>query len=199
MELLDSVFLGNTVRAWGTAVLGGAGILVALLVLRRVLVSRLGRLASQTTNKLDDLVVELLRKTKGFFLAALALWPAQTALELSPRGFETIHVVTVIALALQAGIWGGVAIAQALGARARELKGQDPAASTTLTAVTILLRIVLWALLLLLTLDNLGFNVGTLVAGLGIGGVAVAMAAQQILGDLFNSFVIFLDKPFRVG
>jgi small-conductance mechanosensitive channel len=199
MEVLDWVFLGNTLRAWAMGLLSGAGTLLVLLLARRILVARLGKLAARTTNRLDDLVVELIRRTRTLFLATLALWPAQAALSLSPRALEVVHVVTVIALAIQAGIWGTVAIAQALGGRARDLREQDPAAATTLTAVTVLLRLVLWALLLLLALDNLGFNVSTLVAGLGIGGVAVALATQNVLSDILASLSIVLDKPFVVG
>jgi len=62
-----------------------------------------------------------------------------------------------------------------------------------------IIRIAVWAVVLVLILDNLGFNVSAIIAGLGIGGIAIALAAQTILGDLFNYFVIFFDKPFKEG
>jgi small-conductance mechanosensitive channel len=81
----------------------------------------------------------------------------------------------------------------------QRLRQEDPAGATTLTALTVLARIGLWAALLLLALDNVGIDITTLVAGLGIGGVAIALATQNILGDLFASLSIVLDKPFVVG
>jgi len=59
--------------------------------------------------------------------------------------------------------------------------------------------VILWAIVLLMTLDNLGVNVTTMIAGLGVGGVAVALAVQSILGDLFASLSIVIDKPFVIG
>src|SRR5690606_6521928 len=70
---------------------------------------------------------------------------------------------------------------------------------TTMSAVRLGARIVLYTLIFLLVLDNLGVNVTTLVAGLGVGGIAVALAVQNILGDLFSSFSIVVDKPFVLG
>ena len=72
-------------------------------------------------------------------------------------------------------------------------------AVTTLTSVGFVLRMMIWVMLILIGLDNLGVNITTLIAGLGIGGIAVALALQNILGDLFASFSIVLDKPFVIG
>ncbi|NOQ97827.1 MAG: mechanosensitive ion channel [Calditrichae bacterium] len=76
---------------------------------------------------------------------------------------------------------------------------EDAASVTTFTALGFLLRLVLWSVIALLILDNLGIDITTLVAGLGITGIAVALAVQNILGDLFASLSIVLDKPFVIG
>jgi small-conductance mechanosensitive channel len=76
---------------------------------------------------------------------------------------------------------------------------QDAASVTTVTAIGFLAKLVLWTLVILLSLDNVGVNVTALIAGLGIGGIAVALAAQNILSDLFASLSIVLDKPFVLG
>jgi small-conductance mechanosensitive channel len=68
-----------------------------------------------------------------------------------------------------------------------------------LKGITVVINIVIWGLGLVFLFDNLGYNVTAIVTGLGIGGVAIALAAQNILGDLFNYFVIFFDRPFEIG
>jgi small-conductance mechanosensitive channel len=75
----------------------------------------------------------------------------------------------------------------------------DAASATTISVLGFISKLLLWSLALLLMLDNLGVNITSLVAGLGIGGIAVALAAQNILGDLFASLSIVIDKPFVIG
>lgn len=109
------------------------------------------------------------------------------------------NAVAAVALIVQAGIWLNAVILFWLeGYRQRKLK-EDPASVTTMSAVSFVGRLVLWLVILLLVLDNLGVNITALVAGLGVGGIAVALAVQNILGDLFASLSIVLDKPFTVG
>ena len=86
-----------------------------------------------------------------------------------------------------------------LGSWARQKFEADPTISTALGSVGILIRFAVWATFVMLALDNLGINIGPLVASLGIGGVALALALQGVLGDLFASLTIIFDKPFAVG
>jgi small-conductance mechanosensitive channel len=100
---------------------------------------------------------------------------------------------------VQAGIWAGAILARWLESyRKREMQ-EDPATATTVSALGFVGKLLLWTAVLLLALDNLGVDITTLVAGLGVGGVAVALALQNILGDLFASLSIVLDKPFVLG
>lgn len=99
----------------------------------------------------------------------------------------------------QGAFWGSAAISFGI-LRYRQQKMEEDAHSvTTFTALGFILRIILWSFILLLALDNLGVKITTLVAGLGIGGIAVALAMQNLLGDLFASLSIVLDKPFVIG
>ncbi len=100
---------------------------------------------------------------------------------------------------IQAGIWGSAFIVALLESYRQRALDKDPAAVTSMNVIGLAAKIVLWATVVLLALDNLGVNVTALVAGLGIGGIAVALAVQNILGDLFASLSIMLDKPFVVG
>jgi len=100
---------------------------------------------------------------------------------------------------LQVGIWGNGLVAYLTGKYAQRHLSQDAGSSTTLGALRFLGRVILWSVLLLLALENLGFDVTALLAGLGVTGIAVALAVQNILGDLLASLSIVLDKPFVVG
>jgi len=83
--------------------------------------------------------------------------------------------------------------------RAQREMAVNRAAVGTLGIIGFIARVTIWAFVLLLTLDNLGIEIKPLLAGLGIGGIAVALAVQNVLGDLFASLAITLDRPFVVG
>jgi small-conductance mechanosensitive channel len=105
----------------------------------------------------------------------------------------------MIALFVQAGLWAGALLKLVLERYGERQFAENPASVTTLGAIGIIGKLVLWSVVLLLILDNLGINVTALVTGLGIGGIAVALAVQNILGDLLAALAIVLDKPFAVG
>jgi small-conductance mechanosensitive channel len=107
--------------------------------------------------------------------------------------------VVVTALLLQIAFWADVLIAVFLRRYVQQRMETDAAAVTTMTALGFFGRLAAWVLALLLVLQNAGVEISALVAGLGIGGVAVALAAQSVLGDLFASLAIVLDKPFILG
>lgn len=197
---LDNLFLlGISLTRWFVAVAASAIICSALLVLRRVLANRLARFAEHTRNDWDDLVVLLIRRTRGITLFVASVWPALEILEATPGIRHAVWAATVVILGFQLAIWGDLVITRVLQHRVLRMQADDPAAAGTLTGLTVLFRALLWILLLLLALDNLGVNISALVATLGIGGVAIALATQNILGDLFGSLSIVLDKPFVVG
>src|SRR5690606_12611630 len=104
-----------------------------------------------------------------------------------------------IALFWQAGVWAGAAAAAWIDRKRRQSMGGDRAAVGSLGVIGFMINVVTWALVVMLTLDNLGVDITALIAGLGIGGIAVALAVQNILGDLFASLSITLDRPFVVG
>jgi small-conductance mechanosensitive channel len=104
----------------------------------------------------------------------------------------------MVAVLLQAGIWAGGLI-QFWSERIAEHRAADASTRMTINVLAIAARVILWAIVLLVILDNLGINVTALVTGLGIGGIAIALAVQNILGDLFAALSIVLDKPFVVG
>jgi small-conductance mechanosensitive channel len=198
-RFLEKSFYDNTVLQWLLAVV----ILAAVLVVSRLLVKLLGRklmkAAQNTETHLDDLIAHLIKKTKFFFLAALSLYCASLVLDVPPALHLVLSKALIIAFLLQGAVWGTTVISFWIGHYVREKRGGDASAKTTFSALGFLLRLILWSLIALLGLDNLGVNITALVTGLGIGGVAVALAMQNILSDLFASLSIALDKPFVLG
>lgn len=186
---------------WALACLligGAAGILAAV---KRALERRLRRLAPLTPNRIDDVLAELVARTSRPFLVAVPTLAALSIVELTPRVQKVGRAVAMVICLLQAGVWGSRAVRELVERRFAAGPGQaeDLARQTIGKMVALAARVVLWAVLVLLALDNLGVNITALVAGLGVGGVAVALATQNILGDLFASVSILLDKPFVPG
>ena len=195
-KLTDS-FYGNEIRIWLISLAVALGILIVLRVVEQVLIVRAMKLAKKTSTIADDLVVGALRKTKNAYLLTASIFAGSLCLTLPPEVGSVLRTVMLVATLIQAGIWLSSALQIWL---AKYRKEQDDGASLmTMNTLSFLGRVVLWATILLLTLDNLGVDVTALVAGLGIGGVAIALAVQNILGDLFASLSIVLDKPFVLG
>jgi len=199
MSFWDTPLYGNTPVRWLTA----AGVLVGALVVFRVaaalLVKRLRALARRTRTGLDDLAALLLERTGALFLIVVALWVSTWILALPGRVDRAMRVAAILAVLAQVGVWGAVVISFAIGRYRDRQLATDADAVTTMSAFGFLGKLALWSLLVLVALDNLGFHVKTLLAGLGVGGIAVALALQNILGDLFASLSIVLDKPFVIG
>lgn len=193
------VVYDNPVQDW---VLGiGVTVIFFLVVLltKRIINRKLAAFAAKTITVWDDLLTELIGRVHPLFLFVLAIFLGTIRLSL-PKNVEQIleHTVGITAL-IQAAVLCSHAVSFWVD-RFREKKLQSNAgAVTTLTSVGFVLRMLIWLLLILIGLDNLGINITTLIAGLGISGIAVALAIQNILGDLFASFSIVLDKPFVIG
>lgn len=199
MTWLELELFGDDILQWLLAAAVAAGVYLAILLLKRVALGRLERLAGRTATQLDDLLVVLLRRTRRFLALFPALYLGSLPLVLHPRIERGIEVAAILAVLLQAGIWAMGLVDFSSERYRRERLATDPGAVTTLGAVGFIAKAALWVVVVLLALDNLGFDVTALVAGLGVGGIAIALATQNILGDLFSSLSIVVDKPFVVG
>lgn len=199
MNLLEQTYYGNPVHDWLTAL----GVVIATTLLlylaKRLVLARLTAWSRKTETRLDDLVVDILAGTRFLFLLVIALYFGSQYLELPPKPTRLITHITIIALLVQVALWGNRGIALWLSDYLKRHKDTDAAGATTMSVLGFIARVVLWSVLLLMILDNLGFNITTLVASLGIGGIAVALAVQNILGDIFASLSIAMDKPFVIG
>lgn len=198
LEILKRAYLGNSVGAYLLAAATFAAVVAAFLISRRLVLARLKAFAETTETDLDDFAVELLGKIRTPECYLVGFYFATRSLTFNPRLDGILRSAVIVVLAyraltlLQTGVEYGVR-------RAMTGPGADQSEKDTAKTVSLLLRGLLWALMTIFVLDNLGINVTSMVAGLGIGGVAVALAAQAVLGDLFSALAIHLDKPFIVG
>ena len=199
MQILDLLFLGSTVRSWLIAAGIAAIVAIGLRIGVVLAVRRLRRVARQTKNDVDDIAVDVLASTKFYFLLFLALVTGSRWLEIPDEAGYPIKLISALAIVFQIAAWSNVAISAFIKRRVRRTVEHDPAEATTMAALGFLIRVVLWSVLLLAALSNLGIEIGPLLAGLGVGGIAVALAVQNVLGDLFASLSIVLDKPFVLG
>ncbi len=205
LATLEHIVLGNSLRAWGLAALAFAFTFVVVPTLRRI-VARRRRARLDEAARLGrpmpagvDLVAQLASSTSRLFLLTLALYFATRILALPPRLDHAFEFVIVVTFWLQMAWWGVEATRYGLN---RQLGQGDAADATRAGSFEVLLfvaRIAIFSFALLLALDNLGVQIKPLLAGLGIGGIAIALAVQTVLGDLFASLSITLDKPFEVG
>ncbi len=196
---LEALLLGNSAGEWliALAVLA-AGVLVTAFT-KWVTVNRLEALNRNIHITFVSALATALRKTSLIILFFPLLLFASGWLDLPGGVSRSLDVLATIAFFLQVGIWL-TAAASYLAAQSRQKTlEKNAAAATSLAAVSFVSKLMIWSVILLLTLDNIGIDVTALVAGLGVGGVAVALAIQNILGDLFASLSIIIDKPFEIG
>ncbi len=198
-DFLNSQFLGNTAQDWIIA----AALVVIVFVLVRtgigIVLKRLSTIASKTETDIDDLVAELLDKTKFLFVALLALYAGSLYLTLPAEVSDLLSTVLVLGFLAQGAFWANGLVNYVLNSWAKKKFEDDPTISTALGSVGFLIRFAVGATFAMLALANLNIDIGPLIASLGIGGVALALALQGVLGDLFASLSIIFDKPFVVG
>ncbi|MGI8842224.1 MAG: mechanosensitive ion channel family protein [Gemmatimonadaceae bacterium] len=198
-EFLDRTFAGNTVAIW-LWLLGTLALILALMWLAKVyLLSRMEKVAGRTRTQVDDLVIILIKRTRYALIVWIIVSVTLRILVLPARLISLLGTVAVLAFLLQLGIWANGAIEFWLLRYTRDRHPSDAASITTFRAIAYGMQVLAWTIVVLLALDNFGVDVTALITGLGIGGVAIALAVQNILGDLLAALAIVLDKPFVIG
>jgi small-conductance mechanosensitive channel len=198
--LNETSWFGNNLKAYLLCLLIILVGFVILRVLRRQVLRRLRALAQKTEGTFDDVVVELVGARIMPGLYALLVYHALSDLTLQSSLSRALQVAVTLVLA-----WQGVQIVTSIAQEGLRgyWKRHHPDTSAdrekSLKGVVAIIRVAVWVLAGILVMDNLGIKVSAFMAGLGITGIAVALAAQTVLGDLFAYFVIFFDKPFEVG
>lgn len=205
-------WLGNSLERWLEFAAILLAVFLALGLAKRLVQLRLAKVAERTSTDLDDLFVDLVKRTTRFFLFTTSLyvaqhwirWPsADTNADGVADGISKYELyigkALVVVAWIQVGLWGRGLVEYGIGRVVRGKGRDDPARKMGVAVLGFVGQVVVWSLVLLLCLEALGVNVNSLIASLGVGGIAVALAAQNVLGDLFASIAILLDKPFVVG
>jgi small-conductance mechanosensitive channel len=196
---VDQQLFGVSLLDWAISAAILAISLLVLVALRRLLRSRLAKIAERKSTTAPRVARRVVGRTQGWFLVLVSAYFAMRFGGIVDSLPPIVHTVIKIGLLIQMGLWGAAGIGRFIELRREARLEEDAGAVAAMDIVGFLLRVAAWTIVLLLALDNLGVNITALVAGLGVGGIAVALAAQNILGDLFASLSIVLDKPFVVG
>ncbi|RZJ09327.1 MAG: mechanosensitive ion channel family protein [Rubrivivax sp.] len=184
------------------AVLAGFATILVIKVALRIAIKRLRALSQHTTTSVDDGLVRVLEQTSSALIWVVGLLVGLGLLPLDDRWHGRVSQLWFAVVALQLGLWGQQAVSQVLLRHAERHASESSNGAALTASATLLgwgLRGALWVVIALAVLSNVGVNITAFVASLGIGGVAIALAVQNILGDLFASLSIAVDKPFEVG
>ena len=197
-QIWDEVIWGNTLYNIFLALMAFVLLFIVFWLAQRFLLRHFGRLSKKTKSKVDDMAVKVVGTLKPPFYFFIAFYLALRYLSLNPTAEKVIDYMLLIWVVYQVVMALQIIIDFVF--RKKIIKEQeDENARTALKNINTLVRFALWIIGLLLVLGNMGVNVTSLIAGLGVAGIAIAFALQNILADLFSSFSIYFDKPFIVG
>jgi len=199
MESLLTQFDTDTILPWLLAAAIATLVFLALLMLRALFTAQLKRLSAHTEPDIWPVLQATVRRTKWPVMLIIALFAGLLTVEIPQNIQHIVQSATIITLLLQLGLWLAIALHVSVERYHQRKMVEDPSEVTTLSLLKFFGRIVIWSLVILLILDNIGVNITALIAGMGVGGIAVALALQTVLKDLFASLSIVLDKPFEVG
>jgi small-conductance mechanosensitive channel len=201
--LTTTTFLGIPLHNWAFALVAALASHLVLTTVLRLARTRLHAAAQAApavsgVAAVRPMLAQMLERTSGVLLMVAAVLVGLNVLELPPRWSGRVAQLWYVTVALQIALWGAKLIELAMHnyLLRQSAPGSTPQATVSSTLIGWGLNTALWTIVALAVLSNLGFNITAFVASLGIGGIAVALAAQNILGDLFASIAIALDKPF---
>ncbi len=196
---LDRVLVRNPLSDWLIAVAVAMAIVLLVFGVQRLLIRILSNSLRPKATRMDRALINAVESTKLWLVVFVALYFASQYLELGTRTEARLDKIVTVAVLLQVGLWISALLDFWVATSRMRAEQVNLAAATSLSALSFIGKLLLWLVMLLFILDNLGINVTALVASLGIGGIAVALAVQNILGDLFASLSIVIDKPFVIG
>lgn len=168
------------------------------MLIQKIVLARLQKFSQHTKTAIDDVMINILAKIKPPFYLIIAFYLAVQSLHLGASFTYWLNFLLAAVL-----IYEGIRVLEKIIAffitQSLEKHNSNEQAVASFKTLNIFIRIILWSIGLLLLLSNAGVNITSLIAGLGIGGIAIALALQNILSDVFSSFSILVDKPFQVG
>ena len=199
---LQLAYFGNSVRAYLYSLAFIAVGIAFIIILDRVVLRRMLKLTERTRAGFDDFLIMSLKRHGVPALYAVIFYLGVRDLEMRDAVAKVFQIGMYLWIAFN-GVRFLTSLVQKLLENHMESRADSPVVAEqekkSVKGILAFIKLVLWALAFILVLDNLGIKVSAFVAGLGIGGIAIALAAQAVLGDLFSYFVIFFDRPFQVG
>ncbi|MFH1650164.1 MAG: mechanosensitive ion channel family protein [Candidatus Woesearchaeota archaeon] len=204
-DLASYLFLGNNGQEWAYAIGVFLAVILALYIVRFTFLKWFERLAKKTATDIDDMLIEMLKAIHWPFYWVIAAWSGLKYLTAHPVVDQVINSILMIVLIFYA-IRATGKIVDHVAERAAKRRAKESnlvydkvAKDPIVNVLSLFVKGILWAVGVVWLLANMGFNVASLLAGLGIGGLAIAFALQKVLEDIFASFSIYFDKPFEIG
>jgi small-conductance mechanosensitive channel len=197
--LLKQEFFGTATKNYGIALIIFLALLFLFKIFEKIIIKKLRKLAKKTKTDIDDHFVTAIESIPHIFYIYISFYIAIQLINIHPVAEKVADVILVILIIYWATKVASDVIEYILKKMAAKHGKQTEEKTATYFAISLVVKIILWSTGFLLILSNLGVNISALVASLGIGGIAVALAVQNILGDMFSSFSIYIDKPFDVG
>jgi len=199
-DFLTSVYYGNTGQEYLVAFAILVGLFVFFRLFNYVIIYRLRKVAKKTKTQWDDFVIDFLEGIHWFFYIYLSLYLASLYLKVPEVVANWRNYILILFL----GYYVGKGLAKVIeGFVQRQIQKRKKKHKTGNTSMMKVLgsigKVIVWTIILLMVLSNFGVEITPLIASIGVGGIAVALALQTILGDLFSAFVIYFDKPFEEG
>ncbi|WP_035463629.1 mechanosensitive ion channel family protein [Algoriphagus vanfongensis] len=197
-DLLTQEFYGNTGKEYlimlGVIVLG----LLLVKLFKRLILKRISKLVSKSSTIIDDFIVESIGNYVLPVVYFTIIYAGLKTLAWPDKILSILEVVYVVIITYYAIRLVSSIILMLLQTYIRRQEGGEEKVKQ-MGGVILIINVLIWITGLIFMLGNLGYDVSAIIAGMGIGGIAIALAAQNIIGDLFNYFVIFFDRPFEVG
>lgn len=202
MEItMQSLYWGNTIESYLVSFSIFFGIIVGIKLIKYFIIHRLKKWAKKTKSSIDDFAVQLLDQIHFFAFFVFAVFLVIQRLEIHEIISNVVYYIFVITITVEA-----IRLIQELITfslenyeKRRAKQDKEPLDRSIVQYTQRMVNVCLWALGVIIILGNLGYNVSSLVAGLGIGGLAIALASQKFLSNFLNSLFIIFDKPFKVG
>ncbi|MFW5782735.1 MAG: mechanosensitive ion channel family protein [Candidatus Muiribacteriaceae bacterium] len=197
IEFLKLKFMGNALSRYLLALFVLLASVFIIKILKIVISRKISKAVEKTTTRFDDILLDFFNSDLIPVLYYGALYIATFQLKLTDGIAKLVKAGGVIFIAIQATRVALKFLRFVL--EEKVIPKNENFNATTSNGIMLFLKMIFWGLCGIFILDNLGFDISAVVAGLGIGGVAIALASQNILNDLFNYFVIFFDRPFESG
>ncbi|MBC7760126.1 MAG: mechanosensitive ion channel [Phormidesmis sp. FL-bin-119] len=197
-KILDQIIWNNSIYQWCIALAVITALCLIIKILKKFVIKKFSKWVQNTNTKWDDFILTILEKSGIPLLYISSVYFGLKMLNFVERFDQVINVaylvaatffiLKIISSAFRKFVYSFIQ---------REENSEDKEKQAA--GLIVVANVMIWIVGIIFLVDNLGYNVTTLIAGLGVGGIAIALAAQAVLGDLFSYFVIFFDRPFEIG